>query len=148
MLHKRIISPVITALDKERAAYFGRVVDRLEQDPRSDLYPNLPVLVLKETVELLPIYLEPTVLVNHLFRFLERKHESLSRVIHSAPYVADNSVLKSHCVEFVESVIRDTFENVSETDQDVTDRKEYRLKWPISPEEFPYTDDTDFDENE
>lgn len=148
MLHKRIISTVITRLDERRAAYFGRVVDRLEQDPRTELYPNLPILVLKETVETLPTYIEPEVLVNHLFRFLQEEKDTLSRIIHSAQYVADNTVLMPYCITFIKDVITDTLATVDDTELTDEGRSEYRLGWPISPTDFPYFDDeTDQDDD-
>ena len=130
-------------MDERSAAYFGRVVDRLEQDPRTELYPNLPILVLKETVDLLPTYIEPDTLVSHLFRFIEAEKDTLSRIIHDAQYVADNTVLAPYCKTFVEDVIRDTLVNVDASEQDNEGRSEYRLGWPIVPNEFPYTDDED-----
>ncbi len=141
VLHKRIISTIITRLDKRRAAYFGRVVDRLEQDPRTELYPNLPILVLKETVEILPTYIEPKVLVDHLFRFLQEEKDTLSRIIHSAHYVSNNAVLTPYCKAFVEDVIRDTLATVDVAEQNNEGRSEYRLGWPIAPTDFPYSDD-------
>lgn len=145
VLHKRIISSLITNMDESHAAYFGRVIDRLEQDPRTELYPNLPILILKETLNVLPIYLEPQVLVNHLFQFLEKEKDTVSKVIHDVHYVADNTVLAPYCAEFVENVIRDTLANVDDTEQETTGRSEYRLRWPISPEDFPYLDDDEID---
>lgn len=135
-------------MDETHAAYFGRVVDRLEQDPRTEIYPNLPILVLKETVDILPIYLDPTEFVNHLFEFIEKEKNTLSRVIHSAQYVADNAVLASYCSAFVENIIRDTLENVDDMSPDSKGKSVYRLKWPIHPEDFPYVDEENLDKNE
>jgi len=132
-------------MDERRAAYFGRVVDRLEQDPRTDLYPNLPILVLKETLDLLPPYIEPDALINHLFHFIEKEKDTLSRVIYDARYVADNTILAPHCIPFIESVIRDTLVNVDPSDQDDESRSQYRLEWPIKPDDFPYSDDEDIE---
>lgn len=128
-------------MDEQRAGYFGRVVDRLEQDPRTDQYPNLPILVLKETVADLPTYLDPPVLVNHLFQFLRDNKDNLTRVIHSAAYISDNTVLIPHCIPFVETVIRDTLEKVDGSEQDREGRSEYRIGWPYSPDAFPYVDE-------
>ncbi len=140
VLHKRIISTVITRMDERRAAYFGRVVDRLEQDLRTDLYPNLPILVLKETVEVLPTYLDPGIVVNHLFQFLNTDKDILTRVIHGAQYTADNTVLAPYCASFVENIIRDTLSSVDATEEDNNGRTEYHLAWPIAPDDFPYAD--------
>lgn len=141
MLHKRIISAVITRMDEQRAGYFGRVVERLEQDPRTEQYPNLPILILKETVQDLPTYLDPTVLVNHLFRFLRINKDDLTRVIHSAAYISDNTVLAPHCQPFVEAVVLDTLESVDGSEQDREGRSEYRVGWPYEADTFPYVDD-------
>lgn len=127
-------------MDERRAAYFGRVVDRLEQDPRTDLYPNLPVLVLKETVEILPTYLEPGALIDHLFQFLSAEKDTLSRVIHGAQYTVDNAGLAPYCAPFVKNVIGDTLSIVDAAEEDNNGRTEYRLAWPIAPDDFPYVD--------
>lgn len=147
MLHKRIISAVITQMDELRAGYFGRVVDRLEQDPRTERYPNLPVLVLKETIEDLPTYLDPPIVVNHLFQFLQANKDDLTRTIHSAAYIADNTVLAPHCAPFVEAVIRETLATVDGNEQDREGRSEYRVGWPYDPDAFPYIDDEAEDED-
>ncbi len=141
MLHKRIIATVITRMDETRAAYFGRVVDRLEHDRRADLYPNLAILVLKETFEVLPTYIDPEFVVDHLFQFLETEKDTLSHVIHGVSYMADNAVLAPYCSTFVGNVIRDTLATVDVSEEDNQGRTEYRLGWPIVPDAFPYAED-------
>ena len=41
---------VIESLDEKRGAYFGRVVDQVEHDPRTENYPNLAFIVLNSIV--------------------------------------------------------------------------------------------------
>lgn len=148
VLHKRIIATVITRMDETRAAYFGRVIDRLEHDQRMDIYPNLAVLVLKETIEILPTYIDPETLTDHLFHFLAEEKDTLLQVVHGVPYMANNAVLAPYCSAFVENVIRVTLETVDGVEEDNEGRTEYRLGWPITPDAFPYVDDeTDVDDN-
>ncbi len=141
MLHKRIVLPVIENMDDKRQAYFGRVVDQVERDPRTESYPNLPFIVLKETIEALPTYLEPNEIIDVLFEFINSHVHELNRMIHSPEYITNPHSLTVQCSEFVMAVIKTTMETADLESQDIDGRSKYRLSWPIEPEDFPYSED-------
>ena len=145
MLHKRILIPLIEQLDEDTASYFGRVVDRLEKDPRLEDYPNMPFLVLRETIMELPSYLEPNEVIDLLFAYISHNVEDLKAVLHSTEYIHDHSVLRSHCTPFVIAVVRDSMKEVDMAYEDRNRQSEYHLKWPIDPKLFPYVDDEEDD---
>jgi hypothetical protein len=146
VLHKRILIPLIDQLDEDTAAYFGRVVDHLEKDPRLEDYPNMPFLVLRETIFELPVYLEPKEVVDLLFSYVIHNVENLKTVLHSKEYLHDHSALRAHCTAFVIAVVRDSMKEVDMAYEDRNRQSEYRLSWPIDPKLFPYVDDEDEDD--
>ena len=148
MLHKRILIPLIEQLDEESAAYFGRVIDRLEKDPRLDEFPNLPFLIFGETIFELPTYLEPEIVIDLLFAFIKNNIENLKTVLHSKEYIYDKHVLRSHCTPFVIAIIRDSMKETDLAYEDRNRQSEYRLGWPIDPKLFPYQDNDDEDDDE
>ncbi len=141
MLHKRIIIPVIERLDEQRAAYFGRVMDRLERHPGIEEHPSLPILVLKETIEALPIYLDPERLVEHLFSFVANNADALNSVVYSPSYLTDNTILAPRCAAFISAVVTETMATIDSHSCDTGgEHGEYHLSWPINPDDFPYRD--------
>ncbi len=141
MLHKRIVLPIIEALDEKRSAYFGRVVDQIEHDPRTEKYPNLPFLVLKETIEALPTYLEPNEIIEVLFNFIDTNLGALNKTLYSPEYITDPHAMTVQCSEFVLMVIKATMATADLESQDFDGRSKYRLSWPIDPDDFPYAED-------
>lgn len=141
MLHKRIILPIIDSLDEKRGAYFGRVVDQVERDPRTENYPNLPFLILKETIEALPMYLEPPEIVEALFEFIDANVHALNRTLHSPEYITNPNVMTVQCSEFMLLVIKKTMATADMESQDIDGRSKYSLSWPIDPHDFPYKED-------
>ena len=141
MLHKRIVLPLIESLDEKRAAYFGRVVDQIEHDPRTENYPNLPFIVLKETLEALPMYLEPPEMIEVLYEFLDANMRELNRTLYSPQYITDPTVLTEQCSQFVLAIIKVTMATADIESQDIDGRSKYSLSWPIDPHDFPYSED-------
>ena len=141
MLHKRIVLPVIASLDEKRGAYFGRVVDQVEHDPRTENYPNLAFIVLKETIEALPAYLEPGEMLEVLYEFLDANVHELNKTLYSPEYITNPHALTVQCSEFVLAVIKVTITTADLESQDIDGRSKYSLSWPIDPHDFPYSED-------
>jgi hypothetical protein len=141
VLHKRIVRPVIESLDEKRGAYFGRVVDQVETDPRTENYPNLPFIVLKETIEALPTYLEPPEMIEVLFDFIDNNLNELGKILHSPEYITDPNAMTVPCSGFILAVIKATMTTADLESRDIDGRSKYKLSWPIDPHDFPYSDD-------
>ncbi len=146
MLHTRILTTLIDQLDEDTQAYVNSLITCIEKDPRLDDYPNMPFLVLYETLRELPTYLEPEIVSNLLFSFIVHNVEDLKRTIHSKEYIHNNKVLRSHCTPFVIAVVRDCMKEVDLAYEDRNRQTLYHLDWPIDPEKFPYIDDDDEDD--
>ena len=55
MLHRKLVEPALARLEGERASYFNRVMQRLDEDPRVEVAPNLVFVILREALPLCPI---------------------------------------------------------------------------------------------
>jgi hypothetical protein len=148
VIHARILAQLIELLDEDTQAYANRLITCIEKDPRLDDYPNMPFLVLRETLLELPTYLDPEIVSNLLFSFVIHNVEDLKRTIHSQEYLHNSKALRSHCTAFVIAVVRDCMKEVDLAYEGRNRQTLYRLEWPIDPEKFPYIDDEDGDEDE
>lgn len=145
MLHRKIIDPLLATLDGERASYFQKIVEKLEEDPRTERAPNLIYLVLKQTIPYLPIYLEPPLLIGQLMLFVHDKRGELNRVLYSREYVNDPHCIKKVTDKFVAQVLASTLEQYEEGQIETGEKKVYRVSWPYSEVEFPFSDLDDDD---
>lgn len=147
-MHTRILTSLIEQLDEETQVYINKVLAFIEKDPRLGDYPNMPYLILHETLLELPIYLEPEIVSQLLFSFIVHNVEDLKRTIHSKEYIHNSKELRSHCTPFVIAVVRDCMKEVDLAYEDRNRQTLYRLEWPIDPDKFPYIDDDDVDDKE
>jgi hypothetical protein len=87
MLHRKLIEPALARLEGERAAYFTRVVTRLEEDPRVDVAPNLVYVMLRDVMDLCPIYLPVRDLVDRLLQYVAVNQTRLNRALFDPEYI-------------------------------------------------------------
>lgn len=130
MLHRKIIDPVLEALPKERALYFTGVARRLEADPRIERAPNLAFTVLRETMELAPIYLAEGEFVDLLFAFCAEHERELDRAMLDRRYVAAPSFIHPITNEFVRAVAARAFDLYQSGELDGGEQSEIRFSFP------------------
>ena len=141
MVHKKILEPVLERLDGERAGYFAKVIEKLDEDPRTERAPNLVFLVLKETVPYLPIYLEPKLLIFQLLTFVHKNRRDLNQLIYSPEYINDPDSIKKITNKFVAEIMETTLEKYDDGQIESGEQKVYRVSWPYNDVEFPFVDD-------
>lgn len=140
MLHRKILDPALARLDGERAIYFQRLVEKLDEDPRTEKAPNLIYLVLKESLSYLPVYLEPDQVIVLLLKFVEVNRGELNRILYSREYVNDPSSIKLVTDKFVSEVLSSTLEKFDDGQIETDEKKIYRVSWPYDEVEFPFKD--------
>ena len=126
MLHKRLLIPLVEQLDEDTASYFGRVIDRVEKDPRLEDFPAMPFLIMRETISELPAYLEPQEVVELLFTFISHNIDKLKTIVHSKEFTLDHNHLRPHCTPFVLAIVRDSMKEVDLAYEDRNRKSEYR----------------------
>ena len=148
MLHRKLIEPALAQLEGERAGYFARVLQRLDEDPRVDVAPNLVFLVLKDILPLCPIYLPARELVDRLLEFVAVNQARLNRAIFDPAYVEEGGEpdeLKRIGGEFVSQVLHVTLQRYGEGELVTDEPRVYRFDANSDPDDFPYSDE-DLDE--
>lgn len=139
LLHRRLIEPALRALDEKRAVYFFDLVERVERDSRTDAVANLVFLTLKESIPVLPTLIEPEVVVEELFKFLNEHRTSLAHRIHSARFIVDPSFIRPMIMLFVGQVTDLVWARVDAGEITPDGDKVWRMEWPYADtEEFPY----------
>lgn len=141
MVHRRLIEPVLSRLDGDRAKYFYELVHGLEKDPRLGASPNTVYLVLKETLELLPTNLPCDELTNFLFDFVATNEDRLNRVIFSRNFVHDPSCIRSVTNDFVRQVVDVVMTYYMEGKIESHEQSVHRFSWPYDKNDFPYHDE-------
>lgn len=140
MLHRKILDPVLARLDGERAVYFQRLAEKLEEDPRTEKAPNLIFLVLKQTIPYLPVYLDVDQLISQLLKFVDLNRGGLNKILYSRDYVNDPNSIKIITDKFVSEVLSSTLEKYEEGKIETGEKKVYRVSWPYEDVEFPFQD--------
>lgn len=146
MLHRKLIEPALAKLDGERAAYFNRVLSRLDEDRRVEVAPNLVFIVLKEALPLCPTYLPARELVDRLLEFVAVNQARLNRALFDPAYVDDNAIcpeMQRLGAEFVNQILTVTFRKFQQGELDTGEPKEYRFSSDGDPDDFPYRDEDD-----
>ena len=94
-MHDRIAQSALDNLDKDKAEYFADVLGRLEEDGRTELYPNIVYTVLRETMWMLPVYLEKKEFIDLLFRFVAGRNKAIQRRMFARNYIDNPSTLRT-----------------------------------------------------
>ena len=140
MLHRKILDPVLSRLDGERAVYFQSIAEKLGEDPRAEKAPNLVFLVLKETIPYLPIYLDADLVISQLLKFVQSHRGELNKILYSREFVNDPNSIKEITDQFVAEVLSSTLEKYEDGEIDSGEKKIYRVSWPYNDVEFPFKD--------
>ncbi len=143
MVHKRIVQPILETLEGERAEYFQRLMQCLEEDPRVDALPNLIYLSLKETIPYLPTYLEVPDLADALVVFVTKNRRRLNKVIFDRSFVenrGDAERLRGVTNEFITQTMAAVLEKYDDGKVAEEDRKTYRFSGDFDEADFPYKD--------
>ena len=145
-MHRRIITPVLDSLDGNRAAYFSAVVDKLEADPRTQAYPNIVYLLLKETMAELPAYLDKSDFIDALFAFVARHHGEMEEIVFDRDYIYDPSHLKDATNAFIVEIVELTMQHYEAGTIDTGEPLVQRFTWPYRAEDLVDPDDPEADE--
>lgn len=144
MLHRKLIEPALAALEGERASYFAQVVQRLEEDPRVEVAPNLVFLVLKEIMPLCPTYLPVRELDDRLLEFVAVNQMRINRVIFDPAFVErpdGHAGMRELGGEFINQILTATFKKLDRGEIGSGENKVYRFSADDDPADFPYRDD-------
>ena len=147
-MHRRIINNVIDDMDSERAGYFLDVVDKIDKDPRTDRIPNYVYLLLKETMPLLPTYLDKREFIDALFDFITDNYSIMKCKIFDKEYVYDQSVVKTVTNDFVIKVVNITLQHYETGDINTGEKNILKFSWPYRKEDLVDPDDEPEDEPE
>lgn len=145
-MHRQIINPVLESLEGKRARYFSDLVARVENDPRTDRYPNIVFLLLKETMALLPVYLDKGEFLDALFDFVGRNHAAMEEIIFDKDYIYDPAHLQDVTNAFVVEVVNLTLEHYETGDIDTGEPAVRKYTWPYRAEDLIDPDDDDAQE--
>lgn len=140
-MHRRIITPALERLDGERAAYFAAVIEKVESDPRTQAYPNIVFVLLKETLEALPAYLDKGEFIEALFAFLDRNHARMETVLFDRDYIYDPSLIKDVTDAFVAEIVALTLKHYDAGDLDTGEPDVRKFTWPYRAEDLVDPDD-------
>lgn len=142
-MHRRMIDPVLESLDNERAGYFADVVTKVEADPRTERFPNTVYTLLKETMPLLPTYLDKAEFLDALFAFVTANHAVMERKMFDKAYIYDQSVVKEVTNDFVTKVVDLTLEHYEKGDLETGEQAVQKFTWPYRAEDVVDPEDED-----
>lgn len=142
-MHRRIVNPVLENLDKERAGYFIDVVQRIEADPRTQRFPNYVFQLLKDTIPLLPAYLDKKELVEMVFAFVTAHQGAMKRRMYSADFARHPEILNAVTGPFVTAVVERTLQAHDAGEIDTGELSHKKFTWPYRAEDLVDPDDED-----
>ena len=100
-MHKKIIETALSRLDGERAAYFGDVGRRLEEDPRAQPNASIVYTVLKDVTAELPIYLDKVELIDLLLKFTGGNYQRRHQIMFYREFVHDLTSIRAVTGNFI-----------------------------------------------
>lgn len=148
-MHKRLMDPVLAALDSERCAYFTNITQTLGEDSRLANNANLVFLLLAASASYLPTKLPKNLFIATLLEFVAGNETRIRRTVYDPAFVIDQSLIKPIVANFVMEVVTRVLERLDDGEVDESERgSEYRLGWPIEPSAFPYADPDEIDDDD
>ena len=140
-MHRRIVNPVLEELDKEKAGYFADVVSRIEEDPRTERVANFVYLLLKETMPLLPAYLDKNEFIDLVFTFVDGHYGAMKRAVFDPGYVLQGDALAAVAGDFVNLVVDRTMARYEQGELDTGELSHKKFSWPYREEDLVDPDD-------
>ena len=140
-MHKRIAEAALQNLTGDKAGYFSDVVNRIAEDPRTSTFPNFIYIVLKETMEALPTYLEKAELINLLFGFVSTNKDTLQVRLFDRQYLNNPKSIHDVTDGFVSLVIERTMQRYENGEIDSDEVAVQKFTWPYRAEDLVDPDD-------
>lgn len=142
-MHRQIVNSVLEEMDGERAKYFSDMVAMIENDPRTDRIPNYVYLLLKETMPLLPTYLDKREFIDAMFDFIADNYSMMKRKLFDKEYIYDQSVVKTVTNDFVVKIVDLTLQHNETGDIDTGEKVGLKFTWPYRAEDLTDPDEED-----
>ena len=142
-MHRKIIETTLQGLEDERAAYFGDIANRLDQNARAEPMANLVFTVLGDVMTELPIYLEAAELVRLLLEFTNENEERLRQIMYSPGFVENPKIIGAVTGDFMVRVVAVTMDEHGELAEETSHGHKQKLTWPyrdtdvVDPEDNP-----------
>lgn len=148
-MHKRLMDPVLAALDTERCTYFTSITQALSEDSRIANNANLVFLLLAASAPYLPTKLPKNLFISVLLEFVAGNEFRLRRTVFDPAFVIDPAHIKPIVASFVMDVVSYVLERFDKGEIDESGNgAEYHLGWPIEPSAFPYFDPDEIDDDD
>ena len=109
-MHKRIVDKALKTLDAERANYFNDVVGYLEDLPKTQDFPNLVYLSLKDILDIAPIYIEKKAFALLLLKFVSHHQGQLQQIIYDKEYLYDPNCLRKVTKLLIDAIVDQTIQ--------------------------------------
>jgi hypothetical protein len=140
-MHKQIIHKAIKELDEERANYFESVVAFLGEHPKTEDFPNLVYLSLKDILDIAPIYIDKKEFSILLLQFVIHHQGQLQRIIYDKEYLFDPSSLRKVTNLLIESIVEQTIHNYEKGDIDDGEPVVQKFTYPYRATDLVDEDD-------
>lgn len=139
--HRKLIDPAMKLLKKERAEYFSAIVKRLEELPQIEPLANIIYLVLKETMEMLPLYLPKEEMISLLYSFAKTHRERFNRLLFNSAFITNPRIIHQLTNTFVNQVVDISMLRYEEGEIDLEESSVHKFTWPAYDGEFPYSEE-------
>jgi len=110
-MHKQIVDKAIKLLDEDRANYFGSVATFLSEHPKTDDFPNLVYLSLKDILDIAPMYIDKKDFALLLLEFVIHHQGQLQQIIYDKQYLYDPNSLRRVTKLLIDSIVDQTIQN-------------------------------------
>jgi len=140
-VHKQIIVKALAHLDPDRAAYFGAVASKLEEDARIENIANLVFVVLKDVMTELPLYLDEKELINQLIEFTDKNYQGLKAALYDPKFIHDPSSIRSVTGPFVHQIVRISLEKYDNGEVEEDHLSVHKYTWPYRDTDIADPDD-------
>jgi len=147
-VHKRIAEQALAGLKDEQATYFADIIHEVAEDPRTQDFPNMMFMVLRNTIAMLPTYLPRRELIERLFAFVQINKAKLSRTMFSKEFVTNEKILREVTDLFVDEVVSVSLQRYEKGEIDSGEVRVHKVSWPYNNVDFPFEDDDEIDEDE
>ncbi len=142
-MHKRIVEKSLKTLDAERANYFGDVIGYLEEIPKTNEFPNLVYLVLKDILDIAPTYIEKKAFALLLLKFIAHHARELQKIIYDKSYLYDEHVLRNVTGKLIEAIVDQTIQGYEEGEIETGDPVVQKYTYPYRALDLVDPDDED-----
>lgn len=150
MNHLQVLKSALEGQPKERAEYFAKLGDLIEETPRFEPQRQWMLMVLKAGIDIIPPLIEPPDMAMQLALFVAQKIGEIQSAAYSPDFVLKNGApMVEVAMMFAGEISASALDAYRDGKLESDEPELHVFRWPYTGEEdFPYSEEAIYAEDD